>query len=49
MSNVCQIYFKITLDTLDKMIYTLDILITNIKQKTYGGSHGKSVDGENEQ
>jgi hypothetical protein len=29
MSNVCQIFISITLDTLDNMVYTLDILDTN--------------------
>ena len=48
MSNVCQIIIAITLDTLDNMVYTLDILATNIKQATYGGTHGNSIDGENE-
>mgnify|MGYP006957794283 CR=1 FL=1 len=48
MFNVCQIIFVITLDTLDNMVYTLDILATNIKESTYGGNHGKSIDGENE-
>ena len=48
MSNVCQIFIYITLDTLDNMVYTLDILATNIKRSTYGGNHGKSIDGENE-
>jgi hypothetical protein len=48
MSNVCQIFIIITLDTLDSMVYTLDILDTNIKQEAYGGNHGKRIDGENE-
>jgi hypothetical protein len=48
MFNVCQIFITITLDTLDNMVYTLDILAANIKQKTYGGNHGKSIHGENE-
>ena len=48
MSNVCQIIYNITLDTLDKKAYTLDILVTNSEQATYGGNHGKSIDGENE-
>ena len=29
MSNVCQIFIALTLDTLDKMVYTLDILGAN--------------------
>ena len=48
MSNVCQIFISITLDTLDSMVYTLDILVANIEQKTYGGNHGKRIDGESE-
>ena len=48
MSNVCQIFTAITLDTLDNMVYTLDILAANCEQETYGGNHGKSGDGENE-
>ena len=48
MFNVCQIYFTITLDTLDIKVYTLDILASNIEQETYGGNHGKSIDGESE-
>lgn len=46
MSNVCQINIDITLDTLDNMVYTLDVHATNIKHKTYGGNHGKRIDGE---
>jgi hypothetical protein len=48
MFNVCQIYYTITLDTLDNMVYTLDTLAANSGQITYGGNHGKSIDGENE-
>jgi hypothetical protein len=48
MSNVCQIFTAITLDTLDNMVYTLYILAANSEQATYGGNHGKSGDGENE-
>ena len=48
MSNVCQIFINITLDTLDKLVYTLDILGTNIERLIYGGNHGNSIDGENE-
>jgi hypothetical protein len=48
MSNVCQIFTAITLDTLDRKVYTLDILVANGEQATYGGNHGKSGDGENE-
>ena len=48
MSSVCQIFITKTLDTLDNILYTLDILVTNIEQETYGGDHGKSVDGESE-
>ena len=48
MFNVCQIFITITLDTLDIMVYTLDILDTNIEHIIYGGNHGKSIDGENE-
>ena len=48
MSNVCQIYYTITLDTLDNMVYTLDILATNSQRETEGGHHGKSFDGGNE-
>jgi len=29
MSNVCQIFLSLTLDTLDKMVYTLDIFSAN--------------------
>jgi hypothetical protein len=47
-SNVCQIITVVTLDTLDNMVYTLDILAANYEQTTYGGNHGKSGDGENE-
>jgi hypothetical protein len=47
-SNVCQIITVITLDTLDGKVYTLDILVANSEQSTYGGNHGKSGDGENE-
>jgi hypothetical protein len=39
---------SITLDTLDKMVYTLDILETNIEQLTCGADHGKSIYGEKE-
>ena len=48
MFNVCQILITITLDTLDKVVYTLDMIVTNIEQSTYGGDHGKSICGENE-
>jgi hypothetical protein len=48
MSNVCQIFITITLDTLDKMIYTLDIHDANIGHIIHGGNHGKSIHGENE-
>ena len=48
MSNVCQIFINITLDALDIMVYTLDILVTNIEHIIYGGNHGNSIDGENE-
>ena len=48
MFNVCQIYFRITLDTLDNMIYTLDIHDANIERQTYGGNHGKSIYREKE-
>ena len=48
MFNVCQILLSITLDTLDKVVYTLDMIATNIEQSTYGGNHGKSVYGEKE-
>ena len=48
MSNVCQIFNAVTLDTLDNMVYTLDILAANIGHQALGGNHGKSVDGENE-
>jgi hypothetical protein len=34
MSNVCQIITDITIDTLDKSSYTLDILATNIEHET---------------
>src|SRR5688572_6994224 len=34
MSNVCQIITDITIDTLDKSSYTLDILVTNIEHET---------------
>ena len=33
MSNVCQIIIDITIDTLDKLGYTLDILVTNIEHE----------------
>jgi hypothetical protein len=33
MSNVCQIFLLLTIDTLDNMGYTLDILDTNIEHK----------------
>ena len=32
MSKVCQIIYCKTLDTLDNMVYTLDILAANIEQ-----------------
>ena len=48
MSNVCQIFIAITLDTLDNMVYTLDIHDANIEHIIYGGHHGNSIDGENE-
>ena len=48
MSIVCQILLTITLDTLDMMVYTLDMIATSIEQSTYGGDHGKSIHGENE-
>jgi hypothetical protein len=48
MSNVCQIFLVITLDTLDIMVYTLDILVTNNEQTIYGGNYGNSIDGESE-
>jgi len=48
MSNVCQILITITLDTLDIMVYTLDILVTNSEQTTNGDNHGNSIDRENE-
>ncbi len=48
MSNVCQIFTSITLDTLDNTVYTLDIHVANIKQETYGENHGKRINGENE-
>jgi hypothetical protein len=48
MSNVCQIYTTITLDTLDNMVYTLDIHGANIEHIIHGGNHGKSIHGENE-
>jgi hypothetical protein len=35
-------YLKITLDTLDIMAYTLDILLTNIEYQSNGGHHGES-------
>jgi len=47
MFNVCQILITITLDTLDMMIYTLDMIATNIERKTEGGHHGKCVHEEN--
>jgi hypothetical protein len=47
MFNVCQIYFTITLDTLDIKVYTLDIHDANIKYIVYGGNHGKSIHGGN--
>jgi hypothetical protein len=48
MFNVCQIYYAITLDTLDIKVYTLDIVAANIERQTYGGNHGKSICGEKE-
>ena len=48
MSNVCQIIYFKTLDTLDKMVYTLDILAANIEQATYGGDHGNRIGRGNE-
>ena len=48
MSNVCQIFINITLDTLDNMVYTLDILTSNIGRQSYGGDHGTSDGGENQ-
>jgi hypothetical protein len=41
MFNVCQILFTMTLDTLDIMVYTLDILDTNSGRNTMGGSYGR--------
>jgi hypothetical protein len=34
MFNVCQIFYTITLDTLDTMVYTLDVLDTYIEQQS---------------
>jgi hypothetical protein len=48
MFNVCQILFALTLDTLDNMVYTLDIHDANIEHIIHGGNHGKSIHGENE-
>jgi hypothetical protein len=48
MSSVCQIIITITLDTLDKKVYTLDILETNIEQLTCRTDHGKSFYGGKE-
>ena len=48
MFNVCQILLTITIDTLDKYVYTLDILAANIKHSTYGADHGKSICGKKE-
>lgn len=42
MFNVCQKNQKITLDTLDNLAYTLDILVTNIEPQSNGGHHGES-------
>ena len=42
MSKVCQILIEITLDTLDILSYTLDILVTNIEPQSNGGHHGES-------
>ena len=48
MFNVCQILITVTLDTLDKLVYTLDTIATNIKQSSYGVDHGKSICGKKE-
>ena len=48
MFNVCQIFTDITLDTVDIMVYTLDIHDANIEQIIHGGNHGKSIHGGNE-
>jgi hypothetical protein len=44
LSNI----FTITLDTLDNMLYTLDILDANIRHEADGGDHDKSIEGESE-
>jgi hypothetical protein len=48
MFNVCRILFIVTLDTLDTMVYTVDIHDANIEHTIHGGNHGKSIQGENE-
>jgi len=48
MFNVCQIFIDITLDTMDNMVYTLDIHDANIEHSIHGGDHGKSIHGGNE-
>ncbi len=48
MFNVCQILFEITLDALDRMVYTVDIHDANIEHIIHGGNHGKSIRGGNE-
>jgi hypothetical protein len=48
MFNVCQILLTITLDTLDIMVYTIDIHDANIEHIIHGGNHGKSVHGGNQ-
>jgi hypothetical protein len=48
MFNVCQIFIDITLDTMDKVDYTLDIHDANIEHIIHGGNHGKSIHGGNE-
>jgi hypothetical protein len=46
MSNVCQIFIMITLDTLDIMVYTFNIHGANIERIVYGGNHGNGIHGE---
>ena len=48
MFNVCQIFIDITLDTMDNMVYTLDIHDANIEHVIHEGNHGKSMHRENE-
>ena len=48
MFNVCQIFIDITLDTMDNMVYTLDIHDASIEHSIHGGDHGKSIHGGNE-